>query len=105
MEVLGETGLDRSFGAVLEDQTGDVVIASEDLFVYQREHRAPTPLTGFGLKLPLGSGSYDQILQQAAGCDASLEFGICCWVTVTADIAGRLDELVQRDRLDHGTHS
>lgn len=54
--------LDRDDAVVLEDQTGDVVIASEDLFVCQREQRAPTPLTGFDLKLALGGGSDDQVL-------------------------------------------
>jgi len=105
VEVLGEAGFDRGLRAVFEHEAGHFVIAGEELFVCQREHRAPTPLTGFDLELALGGGSDDEVLQQAACCDAGLELSICCRVSVTADITGRLNELVQRDRLDHGTHS
>ena len=103
MEVLGEAGLDRSFAAVLEHEASHFMIAGEDLFIREREHGAAATLPGFDLELALGGGSDDEVLQQAAGCDAGLELGICCRVTVTADITGRLNELVQRDRFDHGT--
>src|SRR3546814_19128470 len=71
----------------------------------ERNHRAAATLPGFDLELALGGRPDDAILQQSVGCDACLKFSICCLIAVTTYIAGRLNELVQRDRLDHGTHS
>ena len=103
VEVLREAGLDRGFGTVFEHEARDFVIAREELFVRERQHRTTTALARFHLKLAFGSGSNDEVLQQTMRSNAGLEFGICCRVTVTADITGRLNELVQRDRFDHGT--
>lgn len=105
MEVLGEAGLDCRLIAVFKHKAGDFVIAGEDLFVCEREHGAAAALAGFDLELALGSRSDDEVLQQTMRSNAGLKLGICCRITVAADIAGRLDEFVQRDRFDHGTHS
>jgi len=78
VEVLREAGLDGRFSAVLEHEAHDFVIAGEDLFVREREHGAAATLPGFDLELALGGGSDDEVLKQAAGCDAGLQFGVCC---------------------------
>src|SRR3546814_8000706 len=103
VEVLRKAGLDRGFSTVLEHEAGDFVIAGEDLFVSERNHRAAATLPGFDLELALGGRPDDEILQQSVGCDACLKFSICCRIAVTTYIAGRLNELGQRDRLDPGT--
>lgn len=105
VKVLRKAGLDRSFGAVLEHEASHFMIAGEDLFIRERQHCAAAALAGFDLELALRGRPDNEILQQPMGSDAGLELGIGGWIAVTADIAGRLDELVQRDRLDHGTHS
>ena len=95
--IFREAGLDRGFGAVFEQETRDFVITREDLVVRERKHRAAAALAGFDLELALCGRPDNEVLQQPMGCDAGLELGICCRITVTADIAGRLNELVQRD--------
>src|SRR3546814_3216937 len=47
VEVLRKAGLDRGFSTVLEHEAGDFVIAGEDLFVSERNHRAAATLPGF----------------------------------------------------------
>jgi hypothetical protein len=105
MEVLREASFDGGFRAVLEYEARDLMVAGEQLFFGEREHRATAAFAGFDLKFALRGGPDDEVLQQAAGCNAGLQLSIGCRIAVTADIAGRLNELVQRDRLDHGTHS
>src|SRR3546814_1097362 len=83
VEVLRKAGLDRGFSTVLEHEAGDFVIAGEDLFVSERNHRAAATLPGFDLELALGGRPDDEILQQSVGCDACLKFSICCRIAVT----------------------
>jgi hypothetical protein len=62
VKVLRKASLDRDLSAVFEHEAGDFVITGKDLFVCQREHCAPTPLTGFDLELGLGGGPDDEVL-------------------------------------------
>src|SRR5690606_37969683 len=81
---------------------GHLMAAWQDLVIDKREHRAAAALASLDFESALGGRPHDQILQQAVRGDAGLEFGIRCSIGMAADIAGRLNELVQRDRLDHG---
>jgi hypothetical protein len=81
------------------------VVLGQHLVVGERQHRLAAALAGLDLELALGAGPDDEVLQQPAGGNAGLELGIGGGVGMTADIAGGLNELVQRDRLDHGTYS
>ena len=104
-EVLRKAGLDRGFSTVLDHEASNFAITGEDLFVRKGKHRAAAALAGFNLELALGSGFDDEVLQQTVCSNARSEFGICSRIAVTTDITGRLNELVQRNRFDHGTHS
>lgn len=105
MEVFGKAGLLPNFGSVFEHQAGHLVVLGQDLIVCQRQHRLAAAFAGLDLELALGTGANDEILQQAACCNAGLELGVRRWIGMAPDIAGGLNELVQRDRLDHGTYS
>jgi hypothetical protein len=72
VEVLRKAGLDRGFSTVFEHEAGDFVIAGEDLFVRERQHRAAATLAGFDLELALGRGPDDEVLQQPMGGNAGL---------------------------------
>ena len=105
VEVFRKAGLDCGFGTVFEHKAGNLMVAGEDLLVRECQHRASPPLTRFHLELALGSGSDDEVLQQAMSANARCKFSVCTRIAVTTDISGRLNELIQRDRFDHGTHS
>src|SRR5690606_13583704 len=106
MEVLHHAGLDRVTGrVVVDDEAEYFVIARQDLVVDQRRHRPAAALAGLDLELAPGGRAHDEILQEAARGNAGLELGVRGVIAAAPDIAGRWDELVQRDRLDHGTYS
>jgi hypothetical protein len=78
------------------------MVARERFVRDKLEHRAAAALAGLNLEFALGGWPHDEILQKAARGDAGLEFGVGRGIAVATDIAGRLNELAQRDRLDHG---
>jgi hypothetical protein len=89
--------------SALSSSTRHFVITREDLVVRERQHRAAATLAGFDLELALCGRPDDEVCSSLMG-DAGLKLTICCRIATT-NIAGRLNEFVQRDRLDHGTHS
>ena len=102
MEVLREAGLDGHLVGILDHQAGDGMVARERLVRGKLEHRAAAALAGLDLEFALGGWPHDEILQKAVRGDAGLELGIGGSIAMPADIAGRLNELVEGDRLDHG---
>jgi len=105
VEVLGKTGFNGMFGAVFEDQAGHFMVLGQNLVLGETEHRLAAALTGLDLELALSRRPDDEVLQQAAGGNAGLEFGIGDRIGMPPDIARRRDKLAQRDRFDHGTYS
>ncbi|MCI1755215.1 MAG: hypothetical protein LKM31_05035 [Sphingobium sp.] len=116
MEVFGEAGLDCDFRTVLEHEAGDFVIAA-GLFFGERQHRAAAALAGFDLELALGRRPTMRFCSRAAMPWAAAMLALSSASPASPGIGrsnrskrdgghcGGLDELVQRDRLDHGTHS
>src|SRR3546814_15040273 len=82
VEVLRTAGLDRGFSTVLEHEAGDFVIAGEDLFVSERNHRAAATRPGFDFELALGGRPDDEPLKQSVGCDACPKLSIHCRIRV-----------------------
>ena len=94
-----EHDLDAAIGgAELERSISQLESESDPVGVQARQDR--------GLKNRVNRYGYGlEVLQEAERGDARCEFSIGCGVGMLANIAGGLDELVQRNRSDHGTHS
>ena len=105
MEVLGETGLDCALSGVFEHQAGHLVVFGQYFVLGERLHGLAAAFAGLDLEFALGTGPNDEVLQEPPRGDAGLEFGIGRGIGMATDIAGGLNEFVQRDRLDHGTYS
>ena len=71
-----------------ENEARDLMVARQDLVLNQREHRAAAAFAGFDFEPALGCGPDHEVLQQAVRRNAGLEFGICGWIAMAADIAG-----------------
>jgi len=105
MEVFGQARFDRDFRIVLKHEAGNLVALRQDFLFGKCQQGAPAALSGFDLEFATSRRPNDEVLQQPMGGNARFQFGICGGITVTADVARGLDQLGQRDRLDHGTYS
>ena len=105
MEVFGQARFDCEFRIVFKNEASNLVALRQDFLFGKRQQGAPATLSSFNLEFATSRRPDDEVLQQPMGCNARFQFGICSWITVTADVARGLDQLGQRDRLDHGTYS
>ena len=91
MEVFGQTRFDCGFRIVLKHEAGNLVALRQDFLFGKRQQGAPAALSGLDLEFSARGRANDEGLQQAMGCNARFQFGICSWVTVAAHVTWGLD--------------
>ena len=105
LEVLGEAGLGGIGADVVEDEAGNREIARQLVVGGERRERRETATAALDRELAawLLRRGHDQVLKKAAGLDVGLELGIGSSIALPTHIARRRHELVEGDRLGHGT--
>ena len=105
MEVLGKAGLDCALGAVFEHQAGHFVVLGQKLVFGQRQHRRRRRSPASTSNLPLAAGRTMRFCSSPRAAMLALSSASAAGSAWRRTLRGRLNELVQRDRLDHRTYS
>jgi len=85
-----------------DDQAGDLVVFGQGALFGQRLQRGEAATAGLDLELAALSFAHDKVLQQAARYNVCPQLEVGEDVARLANVARARDELLQRNRLDHG---